>query len=595
MIRVALAWLGLAEPHPPARRHHHHAPPSEAHGHAHGVIDPSVVTTERGIWAIKWSFVILAITSAAQLAIVALSGSVALLADTIHNIGDAGTAIPLWIAFVLARRPPSSRFTYGYGRVEDLAGVAIVGVILFSAIVAGWQAIERLLDPQPIAFLGCVAAAGVIGFLGNEAVAEFRIGVGRAIESAALVADGYHARVDGLTSLAVVLGALGVWLGFPLADPIVGLAITAMIFGIVWQSAKAVFTRLLDGVEPRLTAELHSAARHVPGIVAIDGARARWLGHRLYAEAEMILDPELSVRDATVIAEKLRAEAHHHLPALSQLRLEIKGRPTDARVLVQNRAFTPESRSASSMRVLRRAIKSVRRNTLRGTVQTALAVIEDQAFDLRYGVDTRGTIHLKDLTINSRHVEHGVDYAPTRVRYFRAILRALPIQPDSVFVDFGAGKGRILLLAARSGCFRKVVGVEFSVDLCRAAERNIRRFQRRRARNVRFEVVHGDAADYHVQPDQNVFFMFNPFDHIVMRQVIKHVAHSLEERPRPIWLIYLNVKDDSRRLIVQNGYKEANQVSYGNAMVSIFVNDGANRAWTESCQAPAGRRGRGYC
>ncbi len=272
---------------------------------------------------------ILVITSVVQLAIVALSGSVALLADTIHNLGDAGTAIPLWIAFALARRPPSPRFTYGYGRVEDLAGVIIVGIILSSAIVAGWQAVDRLLDPHPIAFLGWVAAAGLIGFLGNEAVAVFRLRVGRAIESAALVADGYHARIDGLTSLAVVLGALGVWLGFPLADPMVGLAITAMIFGIVWQSAKAVFTRLLDGVDPQVTAELRHAAVHVPGITAIDGARARWVGHRLHAEADIVVDAELPVREAVMLADRLRAEAEHHLPALSWLRVELKAGQDD--------------------------------------------------------------------------------------------------------------------------------------------------------------------------------------------------------------------------------------------------------------------------
>jgi cation diffusion facilitator family transporter len=328
MLRAALTWLGLAEAadHTHDRGHHH----DHGHGHTHGVIDPSIATTVRGIWAIKWSFVILAITSVAQLAIVALSGSVALLADTIHNMGDAVTAIPLWIAFVLVRRPPSPRFTYGYGRVEDLAGVIIVGIILFSAIVAGWQAIDRLLDPQPIAFLGWVAAAGVAGFLGNEAVAVFRIRVGREIQSAALVADGYHARVDGLTSFAVVVGALGVWLGFPLADPIVGLVITVMIFGIVWQSAKAVFTRLLDGVEPDITAELRHVAEHVPGIAKINGARARWLGHRLYAEAEMVVDAELPVREAAKLAEMLRAEAQHHLPALSWLRVEIKATPDHA-------------------------------------------------------------------------------------------------------------------------------------------------------------------------------------------------------------------------------------------------------------------------
>jgi cation diffusion facilitator family transporter len=325
MLRAALSWLGFAEAIDHAHGHghpHHHD--GHGHGHTHGVIDLTIATTARGIWAIKWSFVILAITSLMQLGIVALSGSVALLADTIHNMGDAGTAIPLWIAFALARRRPSPRFTYGYGRVEDLAGVIIVGIILFSAIVAGWQAVDRLLNPRPIQFLGWVAAAGVFGFLGNEAVAVFRVRVGREIQSAALVADGYHARVDGLTSLAVVLGALGVWLGFPLADPIVGLIITAMIFGIVWQSAKAVFTRLLDGVEPDITAELRHAAEHVPGIAAIDGARARWVGHRLHAEADIVVDAGLKVREAAMLAERLRAEAQHHLPALSSLQVEIK-------------------------------------------------------------------------------------------------------------------------------------------------------------------------------------------------------------------------------------------------------------------------------
>jgi cation diffusion facilitator family transporter len=322
MLRAALSWLGFAAD----ADHTHHLGQDQHHdhGHTHGVVDPSIATTARGIWAIKWSFVILAITSLVQLAVVALSGSVALLADTIHNLGDAGTAIPLWIAFALARRPPSPRFTYGYGRVEDLAGVIIVGIILFSAIVAGWQAVDRLLDPRPIMRLDWVAVAGVIGFLGNEAVAVFRIRVGRAIESAALVADGYHARVDGLTSLAVVVGAFGVWLGFPLADPILGLAITAAIFGIVWQSAKAVFTRLLDGVDPQIIAELHHAAEHVPGIAAIDGARARWVGHRLHAEADIVIDAELPVREAAMLAERLRAEAQHHLPALSRLRVEIE-------------------------------------------------------------------------------------------------------------------------------------------------------------------------------------------------------------------------------------------------------------------------------
>src|SRR5215208_4900813 len=246
--------------------HSHSHSGSGGHGHTHGVIDPSIVTTERGIWAIKWSFIILMITAALQVGVVFVSGSVALLADTIHNIGDATTAIPLWFAFVLARRKPSKTFTYGLGRVEDLAGILIVLIILFSAIVAGNEAIIRLIYPQPVTQLGWLTAAGIIGFLGNEAVAVFRIRVGRQINSAALIADGYHARTDGLTSLAVVLGAAGVWLGFPLADPIIGLLITLTIFGIVWQSARAVITRALDGVEPGIIDEIQHAGEHVPGI-----------------------------------------------------------------------------------------------------------------------------------------------------------------------------------------------------------------------------------------------------------------------------------------------------------------------------------------
>ena len=234
MITKVLNWLGLGDIDGHSHGGHGHAHHGAGeHGHKHGVIDPALTTTEQGIRAIKWSFVILAITAAFQLAIVFVSGSVALLADTIHNIGDATTAIPLWVAFVLARRKPSKTFCYGLGRAEDLAGMLIVLIILFSAIVAGYQAIERLMNPQPVQHLGWLTAAGIIGFLGNEIVAIFRIRVGRRMNSTALIVDGYHARTDGLTSLAVVLGAAGVWLGYPPADPIVGLLITIAIFGIV--------------------------------------------------------------------------------------------------------------------------------------------------------------------------------------------------------------------------------------------------------------------------------------------------------------------------------------------------------------------------
>jgi cation diffusion facilitator family transporter len=326
---AARVWLGFAHPD---HDHAHGRPHTHGHGgrdgHTHGVVDPTIATSDRGIWAIKWSFVILAVTAALQFAVVIASGSVALFADTIHNIGDAVTAVPLWIAFRLARRKPSPRFTYGLGRVEDLAGVAIVGIVLLSAIVAGWEAVTRLIHPQPISLLWAVAAAGAVGFLGNEACAIFRIRVGREIDSAALIADGYHARTDGLTSLAVVVGATGVWLGFPLADPIIGLLITLTIFGIVWQSVKAVFTRLLDGVEPHIVTDIRHAADHVSEVSEVLGVRARWLGHRLTAELDVAVDGRTTVWEAEAISSKIEHGLLEHVPALSSA--HVRTRPVEA-------------------------------------------------------------------------------------------------------------------------------------------------------------------------------------------------------------------------------------------------------------------------
>ena len=321
MLRSVLVWLGFAQP----LDGHDHG--KSNHGHTHGVVDASITTTERGLWAVKWSFVILAITAALQFIVVLMSGSVALLADMIHNIGDAVTAIPLGIAFVLARRKPSARFTYGYGRAEDFAGVAVVLIILASALVAAYEAIDRLFHPAVVTQLGWVAAAGFVGFIGNEAVAFFRIRVGREINSAALIADGYHARTDGLTSLAVVIGALGVWLGYPLADPIIGLLITLTIFGIVWQSSKAVLERMLDGVDPRITADIRHAAEHVPGVRQVLDVRARWLGHRMAAELDIGMDASLSLQEADALTRKYEKEIFAHVPALSSAR--IRARPFD--------------------------------------------------------------------------------------------------------------------------------------------------------------------------------------------------------------------------------------------------------------------------
>lgn len=301
---------------------------SKEHEHRHGAVDPSIITTERGIWAVKWSFIALFPTALIQLFIVFFTGSVALFADTIHNFGDAATAIPLWIAFILARKASSKRFTYGYGRVEDLAGVVIVFIILLSAILAGYESINRFFHPQSIDFLWAVIIAAIVGFIGNEIVAEFRIKIGKEIGSAALIADGHHARVDGLTSLAVLFGAVGVWLGYPLADPIIGLIITVIILKIVWDSAKSIFTRLLDGVDPEVIDEIKHTVTHINGVYNIGEVRVRWLGHRLHAEVNIAVDSKLSVEEGHEIAKEVRHQLLHHLEYLSNATIHVD--PLDA-------------------------------------------------------------------------------------------------------------------------------------------------------------------------------------------------------------------------------------------------------------------------
>ena len=308
-------------------RHHHdeHAPHGHAHGdehvhaHTHGVVDPSITTTARGLWTLKWSFVGLFATALLQAGVVALSGSVALLADTIHNFADAATAIPLGVAFLLVRRGVTKRFTYGLGRVEDLAGLMIVATIFASALVASYEAIQRLLHPQALEYLGAVMVAAVIGFLGNEAVAVFRIRVGRQIGSAALIADGYHARVDGWTSLAVLVGAIGVWAGYPLADPVVGLVISIAIFAVVWQSARLVLARALDAVEPEVVDTITDAAGRVPDVEEVSEVKARWVGHRLHAELHVTVPGGFSVAAGHAIAKEVRHQLLHYLPHLGSV------------------------------------------------------------------------------------------------------------------------------------------------------------------------------------------------------------------------------------------------------------------------------------
>jgi cation diffusion facilitator family transporter len=285
-------------------------------------IDDAMSASSAGIRALKVSLLVMGLTALFQLVIVVASGSSALLADTVHNLSDALTSIPLWIAFRLGRRPPDRAHPYGYGRAEDVAGIVIIGVIALSVLIAGWESIDHLLSPRPIENLAWVALAGVVGFLGNEAVAIYRIRVGTRIGSAALVADGHHARVDGLTSLAVVVGAAGVAAGFPAADPLVGLLIVVVILFVARDALLAVGRRLMDIVDPELIEGLEAAARQ-PGVERVERVRARWVGHRLDADAHIVVDEDLTTAQSHAIAETVRHALVHAEPKLRAVTVHV--------------------------------------------------------------------------------------------------------------------------------------------------------------------------------------------------------------------------------------------------------------------------------
>jgi cation diffusion facilitator family transporter len=289
-------------------------------GHSHDAVDQVDDVLEAdaaGRRALLISLVGLTVTAAVQGVVVMLSGSVALLGDTLHNVADALTAVPLLIAFLLARRPASKRFTYGYGRAEDLAGLFVIAMITLSAGLAAYEAIDRLVHPRTVSHLWLVAAAAVLGFLGNEIVARYRIVVGHRIGSAALVADGMHARTDGLTSLAVLFGALGVGLGWPRADPIIGLLITVAILAVLRSAIRQVGARLMDAVDPDLADQATAAVTSVPGIDEILELRIRWIGHTLRAEVDITVPVDLSVTQAHDLAHHVEAHLLSRVPRLT--------------------------------------------------------------------------------------------------------------------------------------------------------------------------------------------------------------------------------------------------------------------------------------
>jgi cation diffusion facilitator family transporter len=313
----------------PHGEHHHHPRPGRfgrvraavaPHSHdAMDSVDPELAASHDGMRALRVSLGVLALTAGVELAIVWVSGSVALVGDTIHNFADALTAIPLGLAFWLQRRPATRRYTYGYGRAEDMAGICIVAVIAASSGFTAYEAIHRLIHPQPIHYVGLVMAAGLVGFVGNELVARYRTRVGKRIGSAALVADGHHARTDGITSLAVVVGALGVAAGFPAADPIVGLLITVAILGVLRSAARDIYRRLMDSVDPELVDHVEAVLAGVDGVEQVEAVRIRWVGHALRAEAVIVSDGRLPLSEAHAIAEAAHHRLLHEIPRLAEV------------------------------------------------------------------------------------------------------------------------------------------------------------------------------------------------------------------------------------------------------------------------------------
>ena len=299
---------------------------SAAVPHSHdpaGSIASALSSSAEGIRALKVSLAGLAVTAGFQLAIVMATGSVGLLSDTIHNFADALTAVPLGVAFFIGRRPPDKRYTYGYGRAEDLGGIFIVAVIAASAVIAAWEAILRLSHPRTIHGLGWVAAAGVVGFAGNELVARYRIRIGRQIGSAALVADGHHARTDGFTSLAVVAGAIGVAAGWSEADPVVGLLITMAVLVVLKDAARDIYRRLMDSVDPALVDGVRDSLAGVEGVTGVDRVRIRWVGHELLAEADISAEASSSLADAHRVAEHAEHQLLHDIPRLARATIHV--------------------------------------------------------------------------------------------------------------------------------------------------------------------------------------------------------------------------------------------------------------------------------
>jgi cation diffusion facilitator family transporter len=296
------------------------------HSHAHAPVPlaGSPAGEDEGLRAVRLSAVGLGLTAAVEFALVAASGSVALLADGLHNLGDVFTTVTLWVAFVVGRRQPDRGYTFGFARAEDVAGVLVVLAIAASAVVAAWESLARLTgDAAALRNPGWALAAAMVGVAGNEAVARYKLEVGRRINSVPLEADGRHSRVDGLASLAAAAGIAGAWAGWPAADPLAGLLLSAVIVWVLAGTTRDVLARLLDRVDPEVIDEIERAASSVPGVEAVHAVRARWVGRSLHVLVHVEVDPALPLREAHELGEQARHAVFHALPGVAAVDLHL--------------------------------------------------------------------------------------------------------------------------------------------------------------------------------------------------------------------------------------------------------------------------------
>jgi cation diffusion facilitator family transporter len=319
---------------------------SGTHGVAAVVAGPE--GTRDGLRAIRISAVVLVLAATAQLIVVAISHSVGLLAAGLDNLGDGISTIALALAFLGARRAADDRYTFGYQRLEDLAGVVIVLVIWASAFVAGWQSIHKMLGHHEVRSLGVGMTVALVGAVANEIVARYKMSVGRRIGSQPLIADGQHARTDALASVAAFAGLLGVKLGWPDADPIAGVVITLAIAYIAFDASRHVLARLLDAVDPEIIAAIEHTVSHTPGVKGCGRIQARWAGRSLYVSLTIATDGEIPVREAHAVAEAVHHAILHELPGVAQVDVHIdpeRAHATDAHsATVDHPVVPPEER-----------------------------------------------------------------------------------------------------------------------------------------------------------------------------------------------------------------------------------------------------------